>query len=80
MKLNQYDAETGNLVKTLFRRKDEKYVEPQHPLTFLPGSNKDFIWQSQRTWLQLFILVQHRQRFGKTNYQRRLVGERNFRF
>ena len=34
MKLNQYDAETGNLVKTLFEEKDEKYVEPQHPLTF----------------------------------------------
>jgi dipeptidyl-peptidase-4 len=49
MKLNQYDAETGNLVKTLFGEKDEKYVEPQHPLTFLPSSNKDFIWQSQRT-------------------------------
>lgn len=49
VKLNQYDAETGNLVKTLFEEKDEKYVEPQHPLTFLPGSNKDFIWQSQRT-------------------------------
>ena len=49
VKLNQYDAETGNLVKTLFEEKDEKYVEPQHPLTFLPGSNKDFFWQSQRT-------------------------------
>ncbi|WP_213195458.1 S9 family peptidase [Cloacibacterium caeni] len=49
VKLNQYDAETGNLVKTLFEEKDEKYVEPQHELTFLPGSNKDFIWQSQRT-------------------------------
>lgn len=49
MKLNQYDAETGNLVKTLFEEKDEKYVEPQHELTFLPGSNKDYIWQSQRS-------------------------------
>ena len=49
MKLNQYDAETGNLVKTLFEEKDEKYVEPQHDLVFLPNSNKDFIWQSQRT-------------------------------
>ena len=37
MKLNQYNAETGNLVKTLFEEKDEKYIEPQHPLTFLPG-------------------------------------------
>jgi len=49
MKLNQYDAESGNLVKTIFEEKSDKYVEPQHELTFLPNSNKDFIWQSQRT-------------------------------
>jgi dipeptidyl-peptidase-4 len=49
MKLNQYDAVTGNLVKTLFEETSDKYVEPQHPLTFFPNSNTDFIWQSQRT-------------------------------
>lgn len=49
MKMNQYDAATGNLVKTLFEESDSKYVEPQHPLTFFPNSNTDFIWQSQRT-------------------------------
>ncbi|WP_312391593.1 DPP IV N-terminal domain-containing protein [Chryseobacterium sp.] len=49
MKMNQYDAVTGNLVKTLFEETSDKYVEPQHPLTFLPNSNTDFIWQSQRT-------------------------------
>jgi len=49
MKLNQYDAETGNFLKTLFEEKSDKYVEPQHPLTFFPNSNTDFIWQSQRT-------------------------------
>jgi dipeptidyl-peptidase-4 len=49
MKMNQYDAATGNLVKTLFEETDSKYVEPQHPLTFFPNSNTDFIWQSQRT-------------------------------
>lgn len=49
MKMNQYDASTGAFVKTLFEEKDDKYVEPQHPLTFLPNSNTDFIWQSQRT-------------------------------
>lgn len=49
MKLNQYDAESGNFVKTLFEEKSDKYVEPQHELTFLPNSNKDFIWQSQRS-------------------------------
>ncbi|AYO58270.1 S9 family peptidase [Chryseobacterium sp. 6424] len=49
LQMNQYDAATGNLVKTLFEEKSDKYVEPQHPLLFFPGSNTDFIWQSQRT-------------------------------
>lgn len=49
MKMNQYDVATGNLVKTLFEETSDKYVEPQHPLTFFPNSNTDFIWQSQRT-------------------------------
>ncbi|WBV55853.1 DPP IV N-terminal domain-containing protein [Chryseobacterium daecheongense] len=49
MKMNQYDAESGNLVKTLFEETNDKYVEPQHPLVFFPKSNTDFIWQSQRT-------------------------------
>ncbi|NML55733.1 S9 family peptidase [Chryseobacterium cheonjiense] len=47
--MNQYDAATGNFVKTLFEETSDKYVEPQHPLTFFPNSNTDFIWQSQRT-------------------------------
>ncbi|WP_263601522.1 S9 family peptidase [Chryseobacterium sp. PET-29] len=47
--MNQYDAATGNFVKTLFEETSDKYVEPQHPLIFFPNSNTDFIWQSQRT-------------------------------
>ena len=49
LRMNQYDAVSGNFIKTLFVEKSEKYVEPQHPLTFFPNSAKDFIWQSQRT-------------------------------
>lgn len=49
MKMNQYDASTGNFVRTLFEETNDKYVEPQHPLLFFPNSNTDFIWQSQRT-------------------------------
>lgn len=47
--MNQYDAATGNFIKTLFEETSDKYVEPQHPLIFFPNSNTDFIWQSQRT-------------------------------
>ncbi len=46
MKLNQYNANTGELVKTLFTERDEKYVEPNKPMYFL--SNGNFIWHSER--------------------------------
>lgn len=49
LKFNQYDAVSGKFIKTLFEETNDKYVEPQDPLTFFPNSNTDFIWQSQRT-------------------------------
>ena len=48
LKLNQYDAQTGKFVKTLFEEKDDKYVEPQNELYFLPNKNNEFVWWSQR--------------------------------
>ena len=47
-KLCQYNAETGDLVKILFEESHSKYVEPQHPITFLPWDNSKFIYQSQK--------------------------------
>ncbi len=46
--LNEYNATTGAFVKTLFEEKNDKYVEPQHELTFIPGKPNEFIWWSQR--------------------------------
>lgn len=46
MNLNQYDANSGEYIKTLFTEKDEKYVEPNEPMIFL--SNGNFIWHSER--------------------------------
>ena len=48
LELNQYDAVSGKLIKTLFKEDDAKYVEPQHELYFVPGKNNEFIWWSQR--------------------------------
>lgn len=54
--LNQYDARSGNKVKTLFEEIHKKYVEPLNPLTFLPGSNDKFIWWSQRDgYMHLYL-------------------------
>ncbi len=48
LKLNRYDAATGELQKTLFEEENPKYVEPENPLYFRPGHNDQFIWQSER--------------------------------
>jgi len=48
LKLTQYDAATGNFVKTLFEESSPKYVEPEHPLYFLPGQKDQFIWFSEK--------------------------------
>lgn len=54
--LNQYSAKTGKKIKTLFEETDDKYVEPQHPLAFLPGSNDQFVWWSQRDgYMHLYL-------------------------
>ena len=56
MWLNQYDAATGNFVKTLFEETDNKYVEPQHGLTFLKTDPSKFVWWSERDgYNQLYL-------------------------
>ncbi len=56
MWLNQYDASTGEFVKTLFEETDEKYTEPQHPMLFVKNAKDQFIWQSRRDgWNHLYL-------------------------
>ncbi|MEY4925996.1 MAG: hypothetical protein RI894_432 [Bacteroidota bacterium] len=56
LKFNQYDAATGNFVKTLFEEKDDKYVEPLVPMLFVKNNPKQFIWQSNRDgWNHLYL-------------------------
>ena len=46
MKLNVYDAATGDFVKTILTEDNEKYVEPEDPVSFLKGSNDIFIYRT----------------------------------
>ena len=48
LQLKKYDSKSGEVVKILFEEKNDKYVEPLNPLTFLPNSNDKFLWFSQR--------------------------------
>jgi dipeptidyl-peptidase-4 len=53
---NQYDAATGAYVKTIFEETSDKWVEPEKPAVFLPGSNDQFLWQSERDgYNQLYL-------------------------
>ena len=47
-RLVSYDATTGEKTGELYRETDDKYVEPQHPIVFLPWDNSQFIMQSQK--------------------------------
>jgi dipeptidyl-peptidase-4 len=58
MKLNEYDVSTGNFVHTLFEEKNEKYVEPLHPMLFLKNNVNQFIWQSRKDGYNHFYLYQ----------------------
>ena len=51
MKLNQYNAADGSFVKTLFTESDPQWVEPESPAHFIPGTNDQFLWQSERNGL-----------------------------
>ena len=47
-RLISYDASTGAKVAELYRETSDKYVEPLHPIQFLPWDATKFILQSQR--------------------------------
>ena len=47
-RLVSYNAETGDKIAELYRETDEKYVEPLHPIQFLPWNSNQFIMQSQK--------------------------------
>ena len=56
LKLNQYDAATGEFVKTLFEEKNERYVEPSDPLYFLPNDPTKFLYISQKSgWKHIYL-------------------------
>ena len=47
MHLVRYSALTGKKEADLFTETDRCYVEPQHPVLFLPNDPDKFIWQSE---------------------------------
>lgn len=66
-----YDASNGKRVKTLFEEKNNKWVEPEHTAVFLPNSNSEFLWLSERDGFMNLYLYDIDKGFVKqlTNYR-----------
>jgi dipeptidyl-peptidase-4 len=47
-RLVSYDVQSGKKLAELYRELNDKYVEPLHPILFLPWNHEQFILQSQR--------------------------------
>ena len=48
MDLKAYDPATGDYIKMLFSEHNDKYIEPQWPMRFIPGRDREFVWQTRR--------------------------------
>jgi dipeptidyl-peptidase-4 len=76
LKMNKYDAKTGNLVKTLFEETASTWVEPQTPLTFLPTNPRQFLYQTDKDGFnQLFLYDTEGNLIRKLGYQNLIVKE-----
>ena len=54
--LDEYDAYTGEKLRTIFTEDDEKYFEPMNPIQFLPWDNGKFIYLSRRDgYLHIYL-------------------------
>jgi dipeptidyl-peptidase-4 len=56
MKLNKFDANTGEFIATLFEEKHPKYVEPEHDMYFMKTKPDQFVWFSERDGYQHLYL------------------------
>ncbi len=48
MKMCAFDVTDGKLLNILFEERSDKYVEPEHPIYFLPQNSKNFIYLSEK--------------------------------
>lgn len=62
-KLNKYDAETGELIKTLFEEKNDIWTEPEHPVYFV--NDNQFIWMSEKDGFMNLYLYSDEGKFEK---------------
>jgi len=48
LKMSRFNANSGDFEMILFEEKNDRWVEPENPLRFIPGKNNEFLWLSER--------------------------------
>lgn len=76
LKLNKYDAETGDFVQTLFEEQSASWVEPQHALLFLPNKPDQFLYQTDKDgYNQLYLYNTDGKRIKNLGFQDVIVED-----
>ncbi len=74
--LDAYDAVSGEKQKTLYTETSEKYVEPQHPITFLPWDAEKFIyWSWKDGYTHLYLMDVNGKELGQLTSGKWIVKE-----
>ena len=74
--LDAYDATTGKKLHTLYEERSEKYVEPMHPITFLPWDGSKFIyWSWKDGFMHLYLMDTEGRKLGQLTNGKWVVKE-----
>ena len=74
--LDVYNLATGNKVKTLYTESSDKYVEPLHPITFLPWDASKFIyWSWKDGFTHLYLMDVNGKELGQITSGQWVVTE-----
>lgn len=74
--LDAYDAATGKKLRTLYEERSEKYVEPMHPITFLPWDSSKFVYWSWRDgYMHLYLMDTEGKELGQLTSGKWVVKE-----
>lgn len=74
--LDVYDVAKGNKVKTLYTESSDKYVEPLHPITFLPWDASKFIyWSWKDGFTHLYLMDVNGKELGQITSGQWVVTE-----
>lgn len=71
MQFKLFSTDSGKEISTLFTENDSRWVEPLFPVYFLPNSNDQFLWISQRDGFNNLYLY---------NTKGNLIGQTKFTF